>query len=94
MSNVFNNFRLSKYLTNVDVITDINEQGETIEFEIFEITKGVSVYLFQSGQATLKIGDIKSIEFNYTEKIAEVFTNINYIPVPIMFEVLVKNQIK
>lgn len=87
------NFNLNSVLTDVKVTEEVDMFGDTWRHKERQISEGITLFVYDSGQAALVIGEHVGIEFLYTEDVAEMFDNLAEVKALDLLAMLVRNEI-
>jgi len=86
-------FELNEVLRDSKIIEKVDTFGDKWRHKERRITDDVILLVFESGQGALEISDNMSIEFNYTDEVAQLFDRINKVKAIELLEVLMRNKI-
>ncbi|MDY0409956.1 hypothetical protein ACFFIS_04790 [Virgibacillus soli] len=93
MYKTIEDFNLTGQLTDYPINREIDRFGDITERKEARISEGVTLILFNSGQAALEFAGIGEIEFLWTPEVAEIFERIGDATAIELLNVIQKNKL-
>lgn len=87
------NFKLHEVLSDTDVIEFTDQFGDVMRHKEWAITEGVTLFVYDSGQAALEFPDHISIDFMWTGEVANMFDSVDDVKALELFDTLLQNGI-
>lgn len=87
------NFDLENHLMNCEVIAE-NIRGETYYHKRLKITDQLSLFLYDSGQATLAYRDQEIETFMWDTECERVFSDVDSVTISDLFELMDNKRVQ